>query len=79
MPLGEASRPALVLLLYWPPETPVLLAGEIRATVMAVSVRSGPHVNYQVVWWSGLDRHKEWVHAGEVEPVDASREIKLGF
>jgi hypothetical protein len=61
------------------PETPVLLAGEIRATVMAVSVRSGPHVNYQVVWWSGLDRHEEWVYAAEVERVDASREIKLGF
>jgi hypothetical protein len=74
---SKSPRPRPVTVLA--PETPVLLAGEIRATVMAVSVRSGPHVNYQVVWWSGLDRHEEWVYAAEVERVDASREIKLGF
>jgi hypothetical protein len=61
------------------PGSPVLLAGEIRATVMAISVREGPHVAYQVVWWSGLDRHEEWVYAAEVERVDASRDVKLGF
>jgi hypothetical protein len=61
------------------PGSPVLLAGEIRATVVAVAVRDGPHINYQVVWWSGLDRNEVWVCAAEVTASDGAGEMKLGF
>jgi hypothetical protein len=74
---SKSPRPRPVTVLA--PETPVLLAGEIRATVMAAAVRAGPHINYQVVWWSGLDRHEEWVYAAEVERVEQVRGSTAGI
>ena len=60
------------------PLSTVQLAGEIQAVVLAVLVRSGYSVQYEVAWWANAERKTAWVEACEVTPLRGP-ELTVGF
>lgn len=61
------------------PGSMVALAGGLPCRVLSVQVWSNGNVGYNVVWWDGRVRRAEYVEPCEVEPIDASATIKIGF
>lgn len=60
--------------------SPVLLHGDIPATVLAVAIRSQSDFDYKVVWWDGRNRKEEWVNSREVEASkDSFDKRQIGF
>ncbi len=61
------------------PGTAVLMDQDIRACVAQVSIRERGAIQYQVTWWDSRRRQCEWVEPHEIRPMDASKELRVGF
>jgi hypothetical protein len=63
------------------PSTTVRIGGNIEARVLRVNIAGdrSSDVSYEVVWWDGRQRKRDWLSPAEVEPVPASDTIPVGF
>lgn len=60
---------------------PVWLEGGrgVGAEVTAIAIRSGPSVQYEVVWWDNCTRHKQWVESLEIRTIVEGNRATIGF
>lgn len=61
------------------PGTVVTLAGGIPAQITAVQIWEGGHLVYQVAWWSGRERHAEWLEPREIQIGAGHKPARIGF
>lgn len=52
-----------------------LLAGK----VIAVAIRSGGNIQYEVAWMDGNTRSCDWLDASEVVQTNDQAEMQIGF
>ena len=45
---------------------PVSLPQDVKGVVTAICIRPGPHITYEVAWWTDSHRHEEWVEEMEL-------------
>ncbi len=63
------------------PGTPVWLkrpSTDVQAVILAVMIRDGGRVLYQVAWWAGETRHEQWVEVFEFTESEAPKQ-QIGF
>lgn len=59
--------------------SPVMLDGDIPATVTALEVRGVEHLlTYQVTFWDERNRKSEWVTPQEIKHAEQRRKIVFG-
>jgi hypothetical protein len=59
--------------------SPVMLDGDIPATITALEVRGSEHLlTYQVVFWDERTRKAEWVTPEEIKHAEQRRTIRFG-
>jgi len=51
----------------------------ILGLVLQVAIHPRGGVQYQVAWWTGLERKEVWMDACEVRPSEKSIKTELGF
>jgi hypothetical protein len=52
----------------------------ITATVVGIAIYAGPRVTYEIAWFDGSSRKKDWVDECEVEPGDQRVKVRrIGF
>lgn len=52
----------------------------IIGEITAVCVRSNDYVTYEVTWWSGRDRHQEWLTRAEFRGLASPPQpARIGF
>lgn len=59
------------------PGSKVLIAGNVDATILTVSIRHDS-VSYEVVWWSGLTRTTAWLEPFEIT-IGELTPLLIGF
>lgn len=47
--------------------TPVIIDGDIPATIRAVTIYSEHWIKYLCVWWDERNRREEWLTADEIQ------------
>lgn len=62
-----------------PPGSPVLIGGEVPATITAVTLRGTGHVTYEVSWWDGRSHNSEWMDEYEVRRSEQGEPLRFGF
>ena len=60
----------------YPPGTKAYIL-DVEVLIIAVCIRAGENVSYQVTWWDGLVRKEEWVQSCEV--YSSSPKFTIGF
>ena len=50
---------------------------KIRGQITAICIRA-TGITYEVVWWSEVQRHCEWLSAAEVEAEEGQETMALG-
>ncbi|HEY6231355.1 MAG TPA: hypothetical protein VIW64_08825 [Pyrinomonadaceae bacterium] len=53
--------------------TKVKIAGDIQATVRAVTIYSEHWIKYLCVWWDERERKEEWLMSDEVDAAATAR------
>lgn len=51
----------------------------IAGIVLQIAIHTKGAVQYQVAWWSGLERKEVWLDACEVRPSANSMKTEMGF
>jgi hypothetical protein len=62
----------------FPIGTPVTLEGDIKGTITAILIYEYG-TQYEVVWWNGRERKKDWIYDKEVQRCDEAKSVRLGF
>lgn len=59
------------------PGTKIKIHG-LDARVLQVCI-SNQEITYEITYWNGNDRKKEWVHAFELDSTEESEQLRIGF
>lgn len=62
----------------WDVGSEVVIGGDIKATITAISVRQGHSIQYECIWWIDGTRHSAWLSPCEVEAKTTNARY-LGF
>lgn len=59
--------------------TRVRIAEGITGLITAISIRCQRDVTYEVSWWNGRDQRVEWFAPWQIDEIEATEPLKIGF
>ncbi len=58
---------------------PVRLSDDIEGKIVGAWIQPGNRIQYSIAWWSGRDRHTEWMDISDFTPIGEYQRVKIGF
>ena len=61
----------------WPVGSTVILDSDIKGTILQICIGNEEAISYEIVWWDGNKRNKEWFQEFEIGMCD--QPMQIGF